>query len=124
MKMDSSKRLNYIDVAKGLAVLAVIFGHTFRQSMRTDFAWCDFSYLFVYKFHVSLLFVLSGMGYGLTGNKNLELGTAAYLKKKAKSLILPWFTGSAYSGTGRASRSKRLQLYIPRILRAGNAEER
>ncbi len=94
MKMDSSKRLNYIDVAKGLAVLTVIFGHTFRQSMRTDFAWCDFSYLFVYKFHVSLLFVLSGMGYGLTGNKNLELGTAAYLKKKAKSLILPWFTYS------------------------------
>ena len=82
--MGENKRLSYIDAAKGIAVLLVIFGHCFRQSMRTDFYWCDFSYLYVYRFHVTLLFVLSGMGYSLTREKNLSLGTGAYIKKKAK----------------------------------------
>lgn len=92
--MGENKRLSYIDAAKGIAVLLVIFGHCFRQSMRTDFYWCDFSYLYVYRFHVTLLFVLSGMGYSLTREKNLLLGTGAYIKKKAKSLLLPWFSYS------------------------------
>ena len=35
--MAEKKRLSYIDAAKGLAVLLVIFGHTFRESMRADF---------------------------------------------------------------------------------------
>ena len=39
--MAEKKRFDYIDAAKGLAVLLVIFGHTFRESMRADLAWCD-----------------------------------------------------------------------------------
>lgn len=88
------KRLNYIDSAKGIAVLLVIFGHTFRESMRADYFWCDFSYLFVYRFHVSLLFLLSGTGYALSKNKYMHMNTFFYIKKKAKSLIFPWLSYS------------------------------
>lgn len=88
------KRYNYIDMAKGFAVLLVIFGHTFREQMRADFAWCDLSYLFVYKFHVSLLFMLSGMGYAITVRKNTALPASTYIAKKAKSQLLPWFSYS------------------------------
>lgn len=92
--MTKVKRLSYIDIAKGIAVLLVIFGHTFRESMRADFYWCDFSYRFVYRFHVSLLFILSGMGYALTREKNVKQHTSYYIKKKAKSLLLPYVSYS------------------------------
>ncbi len=81
-----------MDAAKALAILLVIFGHTFRESMRDTFRWCEFSYVFVYRFHVSLLFILSGMAYALTKEKNKNLTSGQYLKKKAGSLIVPWIS--------------------------------
>ncbi len=92
--MQNSKRLDYIDAARGIALLFVIYGHTFRDSMRASHLWCDLSYIFVYRFHVSLLFLLSGMSYALTAQKNQSLSSGQYLRKKARSVLLPWF---AYS---------------------------
>ena len=53
-----------------------------------------FSYALVYRFHVSLLFLLSGFGYALTLEKNKTLTEWRYLGKKAKALLLPWFSYS------------------------------
>lgn len=86
----TTNRLDSIDAAKGIGVLLVIYGHTFRESMRTAYAWCDLSYIFVYRFHVPLLFLLSGMGYALTAQKNRQLSAGQFLRKKARSLLLPW----------------------------------
>lgn len=94
--MKENGRRNYIDAAKGIAVLLVIFGHTFRESMRAEFRWCDLSYVFVYRFHVSLLFILSGMAYTLTKQKNNNLTKLQYLKKKSGSLLLPWISYSVF----------------------------
>mgnify|MGYP003433042876 CR=1 FL=1 len=80
------RRFHYVDAARGIAVLLVIYGHTFRESMRAAYAWCDFSYTLVYRFHVSLLFLLSGFGYALTLEKNKTLTEWRYLGKKAKLL--------------------------------------
>jgi len=88
------RRFHYVDAARGIAVLLVIYGHTFRESMRAAYAWCDFSYALVYRFHVSLLFLLSGFGYALTLEKNRTLTEWRYLGKKAKALLLPWFSYS------------------------------
>lgn len=78
------RRFHYVDAARGIAVLLVIYGHTFRESMRAAYAWCDFSYVLVYRFHVSLLFLLSGLGYALTLEKNKTLTEWRYLGKKQK----------------------------------------
>lgn len=90
--MNEKKRIDYIDIAKGFALLLVIFGHTFRESMRSTYFWCDFSYSFVYRFHVSLLFLLSGMSLAAAGSTGQPFG--AFLRKRARSLLLPWFTYS------------------------------
>ena len=66
----TTKRLDHIDIAKAIGLLLVIYGHTFRMSMRAAHPWCAFSYTFVYRFHVPLLFLLSGMGCTLTAQKN------------------------------------------------------
>ncbi len=81
-----------MDAARAIAVLLVIFGHTFRESMREAFYWCDF--LYVYRFHVSLLFILSGAGYALTREKHLSEKTGLYISKKAKGLLIPWLSYS------------------------------
>ena len=77
------RRFHYVDAARGIAVLLVIYGHTFRESMRAAYAWCDFSYTLVYRFHVSLLFLLSGFGYALTLEKNKTLTEWRYLGSKS-----------------------------------------
>lgn len=92
--MMKSERVTYIDIAKGLVLLLVILGHTFRDSMREAYYWCDFLYLFLYKFHGSALFLLSGMSYAITVQKNKSLSVSLYIKKKAKSILLPWVSYS------------------------------
>ena len=91
----TAKRLDHIDIAKAIGLLLVIYGHTFRMSMRAAHPWCAFSYTFVYRFHVPLLFLLSGMGCTLTAQKNRSLSARQYVCKKARSLLLPW---GIYSG--------------------------
>ncbi len=90
----SKNRIAYIDIAKGIAVLLVIFGHTFRDSMRADHFWCDYSYFFVYRFHVSTLFILSGMSYRIARQKYLSQNPLKYIIKKSRQLLLPWFSYS------------------------------
>ena len=92
--MTKSGRISYVDIAKGFVLLLVIFGHTFRESMRQAYYWCDFLYLFLYKFHGSTLFLLSGVSYAITAQKNKTLSVPAYLKKKSKSILLPWISYS------------------------------
>lgn len=58
--------------------------------MRAAHPWCAFSYTFVYRFHVPLLFLLSGMGCTLTAQKNRSLSARQFVRKKAHSLLLPW----------------------------------
>lgn len=86
----TTKRLDHIDIAKAVGLLLVIYGHTFRMSMRAAHPWCAFSYTFVYRFHVPLLFLLSGMGCTLTMQKNRSLSARQFVRKKAHSLLLPW----------------------------------
>lgn len=78
----TTKRLDHIDIAKAVGLLLVIYGHTFRMSMRAAHPWCAFSYTFVYRFHVPLLFLLSGMGCTLTAQKNRSLSTRQFVRKR------------------------------------------
>lgn len=90
------KRVTYVDIAKGFILLLVIFGHTFRDSMREAYYWCDFLYLFLYKFHGSGLFLLSGMSYAIVVQKYKTLSPIQYTKKKSKSILLPWLSYSVF----------------------------
>ena len=80
--IQTAKRLDHIDIAKAIGLLLVIYGHTFRMSMRAVHPWCAFSYTFVYRFHVPLLYFLSGMGCTLTAQKNRSLSARQFLHKK------------------------------------------
>ena len=71
-----AERIVWIDVAKGVAMLAIVFGHTVDMGL-----WK----IWVYSFHVPLFFILSGMTFRARG------GFRQYCASKAKRVLVPYF---------------------------------
>ena len=75
----SSGRLRYVDIAKGIAIIAVIVGHVaMSYSSKSAFAWRVEAACFT--FHMPLFFMLSG--YFLKPDKYS-------FKRDARHLIVP-----------------------------------
>ena len=70
----SKKRIEYFDIAKGIAMLCIIVGHMGMESVNQ----------FVFTFHVPLFFLVSG--YFL----NDRLSVREYAKIRAKQLMIPY----------------------------------
>ena len=74
-----SKRIEYIDIARGIGILLVVLGHN-------DFGYISlFGYKLIYSFHMPLFFFLSG--YFL----NASIPFFEYFKKRFNSLLKPYF---------------------------------
>ncbi|MGE5378536.1 MAG: acyltransferase family protein [Bacteroidota bacterium] len=74
-----SKRINYIDVARGIGILLVVMGHN-------DFSLISpFFHKLIYSFHMPLFFFLSG--YFL----NTAIGFWSFVKKRFNGLLKPFF---------------------------------
>nr|WP_294677449.1 acyltransferase family protein [uncultured Blautia sp.] len=74
-----NKRVTYIDIAKGLAILCVIIGHT------TQYIDIGIINPFVFSFHMPLFFVLSGWCMKENHRPYKEL-----VRLKAKQLLIPY----------------------------------
>lgn len=73
------KRIEYIDIAKGIGILLVVMGHN-------DFAVVSpYAYKVIYSFHMPLFFFLSG--YFI----NPSIGFWNFFKKRFNSLLKPYF---------------------------------
>ena len=73
-----SKRIEYIDIARGIGILLVVLGHN-------DFALVSpFAYKVIYSFHMPLFFFLSG--YFI----NPSIGFWEFIKKRFNSLLKPY----------------------------------
>lgn len=75
------KRIEWIDICKGLGIIAVILGHK------------GIMFPYIYSFHMPLFFFLSG--YLFTYEKYPNL--LKFIKTKAKSLLLPYLIFSIIS---------------------------
>lgn len=71
------KRLDYIDVAKGVGILLVIIGHLTSPQWIVN-AW-------IQNFHMPLFFIISGMLYNLGRYPSF----AAYARRKCRVLLKP-----------------------------------
>lgn len=78
------KRIAWIDLAKGLAIFCIVYGHASRNTGILSRA--------VYTFHVPLCVFLSGWLYHYKGE---SLGE--HLKKSAQRLLIPYFVWSLIS---------------------------
>lgn len=69
-------RLKQIDILKGIGILTMVIGHAGLPRILT---------CFIYAFHMPLFFLLNGM------TTNFDIGFGSFLKKRSKSLLLPFF---------------------------------
>lgn len=83
-KKSSPSRVDFIDLAKGFGMFAIIWGHT-RLS-----GW---SFEFVYAWHIPLFFFLSGLVFCRDRYPSLPI----FLEKKWKSLLLPYLFYSCFT---------------------------
>lgn len=70
-------RLDYVDVAKGLGMLAIIWGHICCKGWSNEL---------VYSFHIPLFFFISGLLYNNEKYKEF----LPFVKARAKRLLLPY----------------------------------
>lgn len=79
MKNTESKRLNYIDIVKGLAIFSVVLGHVYRGNVVQN--W-------IYSFHMPLFFFVSG--WLLNAEHSLENGYKFFVVKKIRKFLIPY----------------------------------
>ena len=82
------KRMDFLDIAKGIGIILVIIGHAFRDEMRIESAFCEFVYQAVYFFHMPLFFAISGVTFGLSYQKYVKT-PLLFVKRKVLTQIVP-----------------------------------
>ncbi len=81
-----------LDRARGLAILAVVFGHIVARADPAGVLWYEPLRRAVYAFHMPVFLYLSGMVAALSGSLLCPPGAVpALVKSRARRLLLPFF---------------------------------
>lgn len=80
--MMQNKRINWIDISKGIAIILMVLGHTSIPKPISKYIW---------SFHMPLFFIVSGMMFKPSKYNNI----VEYVKKRVKSLLVPYIFFSA-----------------------------
>lgn len=73
------ERLHYVDIIKGIGIILVVLGHTYRGNVVQN--W-------LYSFHMPLFFFISG--WLLNIEKIIQINIRSFVVKKVRSLLLPY----------------------------------
>ncbi len=86
--MDSKKRLDYIDMAKGIGIFCVALGH--MEDIST------FTRVWISSFHMPLFFIISGLLMAVKNEPEKDFREAVY--KRFRGIIIPylWFSLSYF----------------------------
>ena len=76
------KRIEWIDVAKGIGILFIILGHVFNTG---------FLRKWIFSFHVPFFFVVAGFTF------SINRGIVDFVIRKAKTLWIPYLFWSCFS---------------------------
>ena len=81
-------RLEWLDVAKGLAIILVVLGHSAQYYLYPDYYQSSVMWRIIYSFHMPLFFILSGYAAGLSKS---TVFSKTNLFKKIMRLLVPYF---------------------------------
>lgn len=112
-----------IDMAKGLAILLVVFGHIVARQDPQNMHWYEPLRRAIYSFHMPFFLYLSGLvaaGSGFLGKGRAGFGAA--IQGRAKRLLLPFFGLGLLVLAGKLAAEKYLYVdHAPASLLAGLA---
>lgn len=90
-------RIEWVDVAKGIGIFLVVFGHNLgglRESGITQYSWSWFIENSIYVFHMPLFFFLAGLFVTRSTHRTLH----DYVINKASVIAYPYFVWSLLEG--------------------------
>lgn len=100
MSAPQNPRVGFVSTARVIGILLVVLGHSYPFGVQIPVFW-DQLRSFIYTFHMPLFILISGY---LAGAKPQSAGS--YVKKRAKRLLVPYFTLS-------------LIAFVPKVLVQG-----
>lgn len=95
MKNKSMEYYDWIDVAKGIGIILVVIGHSFRDNMRIESVFCEYIYQIIYAFHMPFFFAISGLTFYQSFTKN-NVNKKNLFIKKVKRLVVPAISYAAF----------------------------
>lgn len=82
-----ANRCEWLDCAKGIAIILVVLGHSFQYYLYPDIFENALPWRIVYAFHMPFFFMLSGFSSGFSKDPKFSDST---LMKKVKRLVVPY----------------------------------
>ncbi|MBB3445727.1 MULTISPECIES: acyltransferase family protein [unclassified Rhizobium] len=92
MARPQRKWLGDIERLKGLAIILVVWGHTYDAAFPV---WAIGLRKAIYAFHMPLFMFLSGYVFVYVGAHKLKGSLSTYTSKRAKRLLIPFFIMAA-----------------------------
>lgn len=84
------QRIEWLDFLKGIGIILVMVGHSFRDKMRMDSFIADFIYSIIYVFHMPLFFAVSGYLFKINYNKYVNEKPRKFLILKSNTYLYPF----------------------------------
>ena len=122
-------RLNWIDYARGLAIILVAYRHVYEGAKQSgvyvdQYKMLEYVNIFLFPFRMPLFFIVSGIFISISVHKN---GMAKYIGTRARTILYPYFLWGALQlllqmvfaqySNGKPEPSALLHLfYLPREL--------
>lgn len=93
----NTQRLNWIDYARGIAIILVAYRHVFEGVKLSgihvdDYPWLEYANIFFYSFRMPLFFIVSGVFISWSVQKR---GIKKYIDGRVRSILYPYFLWGA-----------------------------
>src|SRR6218665_131006 len=90
-------RLNWIDYARGIAIILVAYRHVFEGAKLSGinvhkYPWLEYANIFFYSFRMPLFFIVSGI---FISSSVFKRGIARYVGGRLKTILYPYFVWGA-----------------------------
>lgn len=87
--MTETKRLDYLDMAKGLGMLFVLIGHLQGERIFTLSPYIQPLCVWIFSFHMPLFFIISGILIFEKSGEDLPL--SVHISKRFRSIMIPYY---------------------------------
>ena len=97
-----ASRLQYLDAARGLAIVLVVIGHVVARELPQGNDWYGYLKEVIYRFHMPLFMVLTGMSFALSLPRfSSWVQVAAFSAKRAERLLVAYMVFGALVLAGK-----------------------
>lgn len=89
-KKIDKKKLEYLDIAKGIGILLVVFGHALTEKYATASSFWFVLRMAVYFTHMSIFFIISGFLFEYKKDSYSKKSFGQFFTKKATVYLVPY----------------------------------